>query len=185
MVPAVADQGDRFRISKSPLADVQQEKLEAVDADSKQPVEVFPGKFVSPLGAAVMQRIDALMGRVDEADRNALMASKAKAGFDRSIIRWRADAANRRVALAVRYYRDALWRLELEMTDDYGRADPVDPSRYEFVAIAVCSRGGDHWTCTEEPVADVAARHQLPQPQNRADRIAAAEQLVEILAANK
>ena len=185
-VVLVASQGTAtFRISKSPAADAHQETLEAVDPESTQTTEVFPGKYVSAIGAAVMQRIDTLMGRMDEADRNALIASKAKAGFDRSIIRWRADAASRRVVLAVRYYRDALWRLELEMTDDYGRADPVDPARYEFFAIAVCSRTGDLWTCAEDPLADAAARHKLPLPQNRAERIAAAEKLVALVLAGK
>jgi hypothetical protein len=176
---------ETFRISKSPVADVQQDTLEAVNPESKQPTEVFPGKYVSPSGAAVMQRIETLMGRVDEADRNALMASKARAGFDRSIIRWRANPTGRTVVLAVRYYRDALWRLELEMTDDYGRADPVDPARYEFFAIAVCSLSAEAWTCTEEQLADVAGRHNVPLPQSRAERIAAAEKLVEIVLAEK
>lgn len=174
-----------FRISKSPAADVQQDTLQAVNPGSKQTTEVFPGKHVSPFGAAVMQRVETLMGRVDEADRNALTASRARSGFDRSIIRWGADAAGRTVVLAVRYYRDALWRLELEMTDDYGRADPVDPARYEFFAIAVCSRSGEAWTCGEEPLADVAGRHNVPQPQTRAERIAAAEKLVAIVLAGQ
>lgn len=174
-----------FQVSKSSLADVQQDILQAVNSESKQATEVFPGKYLSPIGAAVMQRIETLMGRVDEADRNALIASKAMAGFDRSMIRWRADPTGRTVAIAVRYYRDALWRLELEMTDDYGRADPVDPARYEFFAIAVCSRTGDLWTCGEEPLADVAGRHNMPLPQSRAERMAAAEKLVEMVVAGK
>ena len=182
----VANQAvETFRMSKSSLADVQQETLQAVNPESRQTIEVFPGQYVSPFGAAVIQRIEALMGRVDEADRNALMASKARAGFDRSIIRWRAHPTGRTVVLAVRYYRDSLWRLELEMTDDYGRADPVDPARYEFFAIAVCSPTGDVWTCGEEPLADVASRHKMALPQNRAERIAAAEKLVEIVLAGK
>jgi len=176
---------DTFRVSKSTLPDVNQDTLQAVSSDSKQTTEVFPGKYVSPSGAAVMQRIETLMGRVDETDRNALIASKARAGFDRSIVRWRAQPTGRTVVLAVRYYREALWRLELEMTDDYGRADPVDPARYEFFAIAVCSRTGDIWTCGEEPLADVAGRHNMPLPQSRAERIAAAEKLVEMVLAGK
>src|SRR5688500_11141833 len=157
---------DTFRVSKSSLADVQQDTLQAVNAESKQITEVFPGKYVSPSGAAVMQRIETLMGRVDDADRNALMASKARAGFDRSILRWRAHPTNRTVVMAVRYYRDALWRLELEMTDDYGRADPVDPARYEFFAIAVCSRAADLWTCGEEQLGEVAKRYNVTLPQD-------------------
>ena len=188
LVALVADQAvDAFRVSKSPVAGVHQETLEAVNAESKQATEVFPGKFNSPIGAAVISRVETLMGRVDEADRNALIASRARAGFDRAILRWRADAANRTVALAVRYYRDALWRLELEMTDDYGRADPVDPARYEFFAIAVCSRGAveEGWTCSEEPLADAAGRHKLAVPQDRAARMATAEKLVELVLAGK
>ena len=185
-VVLIANQAvETFQVSKSSLADVQQETLQAVSSDSKQTTEVFPGKYVSPSGAAVMQRIETLMGRVDETDRNALIASKARAGFDRSIVRWRAQPTGRTVVLAVRYYREALWRLELEMTDDYGRADPVDPARYEFFAIAVCSRTGDIWTCGEEPLADVAGRHNMPLPQSRAERIAAAEKLVEMVLAGK
>lgn len=186
VVALVANQAvETFRISKSSLADVQQETLHAVNPESKQTTEVFPGQFNSPIGAAVVTRIETLMGRVDEADRNALIASRAKAGFDRSILRWRADSSGRTVVLAVRYYRDSLWRLELEMTDDYGRADPVDPARYEFFAIAVCSRAGEAWTCGEEPLADVAGRHNMLVPQNRAERIAAAEKLVEMVLAGK
>jgi hypothetical protein len=173
---------ETFQVSKSPLADVQQDTLQAVNAESKQTTEVFPGKYVSPMGAAVMQRIETLMGRVDEADRNALIASKATAGFDRSILRWRASANGRTLALAVRYYRDPLFRLELEMTDDYGRADPVDPGRYEFFAIATCFRmNADAWTCGEEQLAEVAGRYKMPLPQTRADRMAAAEKLVDLV----
>ena len=185
VVFVVNQAAETFRISQSSLADVQQETLQAVNPESKQTTEVFPGKYNSPIGAAVMTRVEALMGRVDEADRNALIASKAKAGFDRSILRWRANPGGRTVVLAVRYYRESLWRLELEMTDDYGRADPVDPARYEFFAIAVCSRAGEAWTCGEEPLADVAGRHNIPVPQNRAERIAAAEKLVEMVLAGK
>ena len=176
---------ETFRISKASLADVQQDILEAVDAASQRTTEVFPGAYTSPSGAAVVTRIHALIDRVDEGDRNALIASKATAGFDRSIIKWRAQPDGRAIVLAVRYYRDALFRLELEMSDDYGRADPVDPARYEFFAIAVCARTGTTWTCSEEQLADVAAKHKLPQPQTRQDRIVAAEKLVEIVSAGK
>ena len=184
-VVLAASQATAFRIAKSAVADVDQETLLAINPESKQAIEVFPGKYNSPIGAAVMTRIETLMGRVDEADRNALIASKAKDGFDRSILRWSADPSGRTVVLAVRYYRDSLWRLELEMTDDYGRADPVDPARYEFFAIAVCSRTGEVWTCGEEPLADVAARHHVTVPQDRPGRIAAAERLVATVLAGK
>lgn len=177
---------ETFRISKSSVAEVQQDVLQAVDAASKQATEVFPGTYKSDLGAAVVSRVQTLIDRVDEADRNALIATRATAGFDRSIVKWRARPDGRTVALGVRYYRDALFRLELEMTDDYGRADPVDPARYEFFAVALCSRtdtGG--WTCSEEQLSDVAARHKMPLPQTRADRIATTEKLVDIVLAAK
>ena len=174
-----------FRVATASGADVHLETLEAVNPASKQATEVFPGRFESVFGAAVMRRIETLRGRVDGTDRDALMASKAEAGFDRSIIRWRADAAGTRVALAVRYYREPLFQLDLQMTDDYGRAEPVDPERFEFFAIAVCSRAADAWTCREEPLADVTARHKVPLPQNRAERLAAAEKLVDIVLAGK
>jgi hypothetical protein len=87
--------------------------------------------------------------------------------------------------LAVRYYRAVLSELQLEVTDDYGRADPVDPARYEFFAIAVCSRSGEAWTCREESLADVAARHNLPLPQDRAERIATAAKLVDLVLAKQ
>jgi hypothetical protein len=175
---------EAFRVSKAPVADVQQETLEAVDPASRQTTEVFPGTYQSPYGAAVMTRIDNLRGRVDEADRNALIASKAGAGFDRAITSWRAHPTGRAVVMAVRYYRAVLSQLELEVTDDYGRADPVDPSRYEFFAIAVCSRtAADAWTCREEQLTDAAARHKMPLPQDRSERIAAAEKLVALVLA--
>ena len=176
---------DAFRIAKSPRADVNQEMLLAVDPQSKQTTEVFPGTYESPIGEAVMSRVEMIMGRVDDADRNALNASKVRAGFDRSILSWRANAAGRTVALALRYYRQPLFDLELEVTDDYGRADPVDPFRYEFFAIAVCTRPGDAWTCSEEPIADVARRFNVNVPQNRAERIKTAEKFVELVLAGK
>jgi hypothetical protein len=136
---------------------------------------------VSPIGAAVMARVEMIMGRVDDADRNALVAGKVRAGFDRSIVRWRADPAGQTVVLALRYYRQPLFDLELEVTDDYGRADPVDPFRYEFLAIAVCSRAADVWTCGEQAIAEAAAELTLTVPQNRAERVAFAEKLVELV----
>ena len=173
---------DTFRVSKASAADVHQDTLQAIDAESKNAIEVFPATFESSIGAAVISRIHSLMDRVDEADRNALIASKASAGFDRSIVSWRAQPDGRRVALAVRYYRDALFRLELEMTDDYGRADPVDPSRYEFFGIAVCSRStAGAWSCSEESLTDVAGRYKMPLPQTRTDRLAAAQKLVDLV----
>jgi hypothetical protein len=181
-----ADQpSDTFRVSTSPLADVHQETLQAISAESKSAVEVFPGAYKSAIGATVMTRVEALMGRMDDADRDALAASKARAGFDRSIVSWRANATGRIAALAVRYYRQPLFELELEVTDDYGRADPVDPFRYEFFAIAVCSRNAEIWTCEEEAIADAAARLNVNLPQARAERIAAAARLVEMVLKNR
>lgn len=175
-----------FTVSKSALADVHQETLQAVYPDVRQAVEVFPGTYVSPLGQAVVTRVEALMGRVDEADRNALIASRARAGFDRTLIRWLANPSGRTVAIAVRYFREPLWKLELEMTDDYGRADPVDPARYEFIGIATCTLAETRvWTCAEEPLAAVAGRHNVAVPQDRAERLAAAEKLVEMVLAGK
>ena len=177
---------DSYTVSKAPRPDVNQEILQVVDAQSRRTAEVFPGSHESSIGAAVVSRIQSLMDRVDEADRNALIANKATAGFDRSILKWRAHANGQRVVLAVRYYREPLFRLELEMTDDYGRADPVDPARYEFFAITVCSRGNTGgWTCNEEQLTDVAGRHKLPLPQTRAERTAAAETLVDLVLAGK
>ena len=114
------------------------------------------------------------------------MVEKADAGFDRSITSWRAHPAGKTVVLAVRYYRDQLFRLELEVTDDYGRADPVDPARYQFFTIATCTRtGADAWRCSEEQLADVAGRYQVSLPQDWKERVAAAEKLVERVLAGK
>ena len=176
---------DMFRVSKASVTDVQQDTLQAINPQSKQTTEVFPGNYQSASGAAVIARIQALMDRVDEADRNELIENKATAGFDRAIVTWRAQPDGQKVALAVRYYRDPLFRLDLQMTDDYGRADPVDPSRYELFAIAVCSRAGAAWSCGEELLTDVAGRYKMPLPQTRPDRIAAAEKLVEVVLAGK
>jgi hypothetical protein len=174
-----------FTIAKAPRPDVNQETLIAVDPQSTQATEVFPGAYESPVGAAVMSRVETIMGRVDDADRRALDARKVRAGFDRSIVGWRANGSGETVALALRYYRQPLFDLELEVTDDYGRADPVDPFRYEFLAIAVCNRRAAAWSCTEEPIADVARRLKVTLPQDRAGRLAAAEWFVERLLAGK
>ena len=176
---------ESFRVSKSARPDVNQDTLQMVDPQSQRTAEVFPGTYESAIGAAVMSRVEMIMGRVDDADRNALNASKVRAGFDRSIVSWRAQSTGQRVALALRYYRQPLFDLELEVTDDYGRADPVDPFRYEFFAIAVCNRQAAAWACTEEPIADAAARVKLTVPQDRAGRLAFAEKLVEVVVAGK
>lgn len=174
---------DAFRVSTSALADARLDSLQTINPESKQPIEVFPGTFASPYGAEVIQRIEDLAGRLDQTDRDALIASKAAAGFDRSIMSWRAHPAGRRVALAVRYSRERLLPLKLQVTDDYGRADPVNPARFELFAIAVCSRtAAEIWTCGEEPLTEVASRYNVNLPPNRAEWTAAAEKLVEIVA---
>lgn len=174
---------ETFRVSKSSLADVQQDTLHAVNPESKQTMEVFPGTHKSPYGALVMKRIEELFGRVGEADRAVLLANKVGAGFDRSITVWRAHPAGRTVALAVHYYRDRLAsHLGMELSDDYGRPDPLDPGEYEFFTIGVCSRAGvDSWTCREEELAAVARKHNVALPNDRAGRDAAAEKLVELV----
>jgi peptidoglycan/xylan/chitin deacetylase (PgdA/CDA1 family) len=174
-----------FRISTSNLEDVRQDSLQAIDA-SKQATEVFPGGYVSPYGAEIIERIGMLMGRLDETDRDALIASKAAAGFDRSIVTWRAHPSARTVALVVRYFRERLLQLELEVTDDYGRIEPVNPARYELFTVAVCSRAGaETWKCGEESLVDVASKHNVTLPLDRAARMAAAENLLELLLSGK
>jgi hypothetical protein len=177
----VANQGlDTFRVSKSSVADVQQDTLQAVNPESKQTIEVFPGIYKSPYGALVLRRIEELFARVGEADRASLLANKVGAGFDRSITVWRAQPAGRTVALAVHYYRDRLSsHLGMELSDDYGRPEPLDPAEYEFFTIAVCSRtSADTWTCREEELSAAAKKHNLPLPNNRADRDAAVEKIL-------
>ena len=170
---------DAFRVSKSNLADIHQESLHEINPESKQTTEVFPGTYVSPYGALVMKRIEALLARVDEADRNALVAGNIGAGFDRAITAWRAQPTGRTVAMAVHYYRGRLLQLKMEFSDDYGRPEPLDPAEYQVFTIAVCSRaaaGG--WTCSEEQLAAVAKKHNLTLPTRRADRDAVVEKLL-------
>ena len=185
--PMAANQAvERFRVSKALVADVDQETLHAFNPESRQTTEVFPGTYRSPYGEALMKRIESLQGRVDEADREELVATKAAAGVDRSITAWRADPTGRKVAIAVRYFRDRLFQLELAVTDDYGRSDPVDPARYQSFTIAVCARtGADVWTCDEEQLAAIASRNNVPLPQDRTERLAALEKLLELVLAGK
>lgn len=187
---------DAFRVSKSNIADTHQETLEAIHAESKRATEVFPGAYVSPFGALVMKRIEDLFARVGEADRATLLADNVGAGFDRSIISWGAEPTGRTV-LAVRYYRDRLSKhLGMELSDDYGRPEPLDVAEYEFVTIAVCSRaagvpatrslrgGGEAasgWTCGEDQLAAVAKKHNLALPNDREGRAAVAKKLVELV----
>ena len=87
------------------------------------------------------------------------------------------------MALAVRYYRDRLSsRRDLQLSDDYGRPEPLDPAEYEFFTVGVCSRtDAETWTCSEEELAAVAKKHNVALPNNRAGRDAAAEKLLELV----
>src|SRR5688572_5561705 len=185
--PIAANQAvEAFRVAKSNVADVNQETLQEIDLKSKQTIEVFPGTYSSPYGAMVMKRIEEMLARVDEADRNALVAGKIGAGFDRAITSWRAHPTGRTVALAVHYYRDRLLQLRVDLSDDYGRPSPLDPAEYEFSTVAVCSRAGaGAWTCGEEQLAAVAKRHNLALPNNRAGRDAVVGKLLELALADK
>ena len=130
-----------------------------------------------------MTRIEDLFARVGESDRAALLENKVGAGFDRSITSWRADPAGRTVALAVRYDRNRLSsHLGMQLSDDYGRPDPLDLAEYEFLAIGVCSRTpAETWICNEEELAALAKKHNLALPNDRSGRDAAAEQLLELV----
>ena len=168
--------------SKAAAADVQQHTLLTLNPTSKRITEVFPGPYVSPYGALVIKRIEDLFARVGESDRAALLADKVGAGFDRSIISWDAQPAGRTV-LAIHYYRDRLSsHLGMELSDDYGRPEPLDPAEYEFFTIGICSRTGvDSWTCREEELAAVAKKHNVALPNDRAGRDAAAGKLVDLV----
>ena len=170
--------------SKAEHVDVEQQTLQAFNATSKSMNTVFPvNGYASPYGALVMKRIEDLFARVGEADRAALLADKVGAGFDRSIISWDADPARGTVALAVRYHRDRLSsHVRMELSDDYGRPEPLDPAGYEFYTMAVCSRtGGGSWTNREEELAAVARKHNVALPNDRAGRAAAAAELVKLV----
>ncbi len=184
---AVNQAADAFSVSKSQLADVDQQTLLAVNPVSKRTTEVFPGTYTSRFGGLVMTRIEDLFARVGEADRAALLADKVGAGFDRAITSWRADPAGRTVAVAVRYSRDRLLsHLGMQLSDDYGRPDPIDLTEYEFLTIAVCSRtGADTWTCQEDELSVVAKKHNVALPNQRAGRDAAAEKLLELVLSDK
>jgi hypothetical protein len=184
--PIAAEQAaEAFRVSTSNLEEVRQDSLQAVTG-SKQVIEVFPGKHVSSYGPEIVERIGDLMGRLDDSGRDALIASKAAAGFDRSILSWRADPSGRTVALLVRYFRERLLQLELDVTDDYGRVEPVNPARYELFTIAVCARvGADTWTCGEDSLVEVASKHDVTLPLERAARMGAAEKLLATVVARK
>ena len=178
--PIAANQSaPSFRVSKSNVADTRQETLEEINPESKRATEVFPGSYGSPYGPLVMKRVEALLARVDEADRDALVAGNIGAGFDRVITSWRAHPAGRTVAMALHYYRDRLLQLKMELSDDYGRPEPLDPAEYQFFTVAVCSReGAGSWTCSEEQLAAVAKKHNLTLPSNPADREAVVEKLL-------
>ena len=181
--PIAANQtADTFRVLNSNVADVRQETLQEINPESKRATEVFPGTYASPYGAMVMKRIEEMLARVDEADRNALVAGNIGAGFDRAITSWRAHPTGRTVAMAVRYYRDRLSQLKVALSDDYGRPEPLDPGEYEFFTDAVCSRAGPAgWTCYEEELTGLAKKHNLTLPGVRSGWSAAAERLLEVV----
>jgi hypothetical protein len=174
---------DAFRVSKSNVADTQQDTLQQVTPESQRTTEVFPGTLTSRYGALLMTRIEDLFARVGEADRAALLANQVGAGFDRSITSWRADPAGRTVAVAVRYSRDRLSsHLGMQLSDDYGRPDPIDLADYEVFTVGICSRTpAETWICNEEELAALAKQHNLALPNDRAGRNAAAEKLLEVV----
>jgi len=165
------------------VADTQQQTLQVLNPTSKRITEVFPGSYTSRYGALLMTRVEDLFARVGESDRAALLANQVGAGFDRSITSWRADPAGRTVAVAVRYHRDRLSaHLGMQLSDDYGRPDPIDLAEYEFFTVAVCSRTpAETWICQEEELAALAKKHNLALPNDRAGRNAAAERLLELV----
>lgn len=180
---AQGDGGRQYSVTAAKAADVNQHTLQVFDPVSKRTTEVFPGAYVSRYGALIMTRIEDVFARVGEADRAALLADNVGAGFDRAITSWRADPAGRTVAVAVRYYRDRLLsRRDLQLSDDYGRPEPLDPAEYEIFAVGVCSRtDADAWTCREEELAAVAKKHNVALPNSGAGRTAAAEKLLELV----
>lgn len=173
----------QYSVTAVKAADVNQQTLQVFDPGSKRTTEVFPGAYVSRYGALLMTRVEDVFARVGEADRAALLADNVGAGFDRAITSWRADPAGRTVAVAVRYYRDRLLsRRDLQLSDDYGRPEPLDPAEYEIFAVGVCSRtAADTWTCREEELAAIAKKNDVPLPNNGAGREAAVEKLLELV----
>ena len=74
----------------------------------------------------------------------------------------------------------------MQLSDDYGRPDPLDLAEYEFFSLAVCSRTpADTWTCQEEELAALAKKHNVALPNDRAGRNAAAEKLLELVLASR
>ena len=173
----------QYSVTAVKAADVHQQALQVFDSAAKRTTEVFPGTNTSRYGALLMTRIEDLFARVGEADRAALLAANVGAGFDRSITSWRADPAGRTVAVAVRYSRDRLAsHLGMQLSDDYGRPDPIDLAEYEFFTVGVCSRTpAETWICNEEELAALAKKHNLALPNDRAGRNAAAEKLLELV----
>lgn len=165
------------------VADTRQQTLQVLNPTTKRITEVFPGTNASRYGALVMTRVEDLFARVGEADRAALLADNVGAGFDRSLTSWRADPAGRSVAVAVSYSRDRLSKhLGMQLSDDYGRPDPIDLADYEFSTVAVCSRTpAETWLCQEEELAALAKKHNVALPNDRAGRNAAAEKLLELV----
>ena len=177
----------QYSVTAVKAADVHQQVLQVFESAAKRTTEVFPGTYASRYGALVMTRIEDLFARVGEADRAALLAANVGAGFDRAITSWRAHPDGRSVALAVRYSRDRLAsHLGMQLSDDYGRPDPIDLAEYEFFTIGVCSRtNAGTWTCQEDELIAVAKKHNLALPNQRAGRDAAAEKLLELVLSEK
>jgi hypothetical protein len=182
-ISASQDSVRQYSVTAAKVADVQQQTLQWVDPASKRTAEVFPGAYRSPFAALLTKRIEDLFARVGEADRATLLENKVGAGFDRSITSWRADPDGRTVALAVRYHRERLSsHLGMELSDDYGRPEPLDLAEYEFLAVAICSRTpAETWLCNEQELAALARKHNLALPNDRAGRDAAAEKLLELV----
>lgn len=168
-----------FTVSKAPQADVEQETLQA------QATEVFPGAYASPYGEAIVKRISSLIGRVDEVDRATLVDAKVGVGFDRLITAWRANASGDAVALAVRYHRDRLLKLNMQFANDYGGAEPLDPADFETLTVARCARADGRWTCREELLAAVAKTQNVALPAKAAERDPIVEKLLERVLAEK
>ena len=177
----------QYSVTAAKAADVQQQVLQVFDSAAKRTTEVFPGTYASRYGALVMTRIEDLFARVGESDRAALLANQVGAGFDRSITSWRADPDGRSVALAVRYSRDRLSsHLGMQLSDDYGRPDPIDLAEFELFTVAICSRTpAETWVCQEEELAALAKKHNLALPNDRSGRDAAAQKLLELVLSDK
>lgn len=168
------------------FSDVHQQTIHAFNPRSRKSTEVFPGTYVSPYGALVMKRIDALLERAYQNHRDVPLAKMLAIGFDRYIAHWQASADGLRIVAAVHYYRDRLLPEDFAIFDDAGRHVPVDRDDYEIRVIAVCSRTETGSSkCHEEELAAVARRHKVKLPSDRRDLQDTEKKLVEIMLATK